>query len=101
MVKNWYRLRFYGVGSDPRPIKSPPPGPWWCTGSCDSLDDGDAYINVAYVKAKSFDKAEDIILKYWPDAYDIDESGGNGPPEFSDRFPAHEDWDIEKQKWKK
>jgi len=61
------RARFYSPfernDNDYRPIKFPPPHPYWCSGSND-----EAFVLVAY--ADNVDQ----ILEYWPEAEDIDYS---------------------------
>jgi hypothetical protein len=55
------RARFRANPDDYRPIKWPPPGPFWCTGS------GEDYsIVVAYVQS------EQQLLEFWPEAENID-----------------------------
>lgn len=73
------RARFRAHPDDPRPVKFPPPYPWWHTGS------GDDYsIVVAYADS------EDQILEYWPEATDID-AEERDEITYTDRFPKP-DW---------
>jgi hypothetical protein len=59
------RARFFTNGEDYRPVKFPPPHPYWCTGY--TIDDEDSQaIVVAYADS------EEQILEYWPDAENID-----------------------------
>ena len=56
------RYRFTTKEADYRPVKFPPPGPWWCTG----YDSSDNAILVCYLPSK-------VDLKeYWPEAENID-----------------------------
>jgi hypothetical protein len=77
---SWFRCRFDADLDDCRPVKFPPPGPFWRSGQ------GDGYsIVVAYVKHS------DEIREYWPEAENVDAH----PCEtitFSDRFPRPEWW---------
>lgn len=75
------RARFMANSEDYRPVKFPPPHPWWCTGY---TGDGSYSIVVAY--------ADDVnqIFEYWPEAKDID-SKEVSEYVFTDRFPKP-DW---------
>lgn len=76
---NWLRARFKANEEDYRPVKWPPPGPYWCTGY------GDGYsIVVAYVKSLK------ELRKYWPEAKDI-ETTKEKEIEYTERFPKP-DW---------
>jgi len=57
------RARFKANPDDYRPVKWPPPGPYWCTGYA---GDESHSIVVAYVAA------EDQVREFWPEAKDID-----------------------------
>lgn len=76
----WRRYRFKANYDDSRPVKFPPPGPWWESGF------GDDYsIVVAYLPARVDPK------KYWPEASEItftDETEIH----FSGRFPRPDWW---------
>lgn len=77
------RARFKVNGADYRPVKFPPPHPYWCTGYA---GDGSYAIVVAYADN------EDQVREYWPEAAEIDAE----PAEryiFTDRFPKP-DWLI-------
>jgi Ni/Co efflux regulator RcnB len=78
-VKHWRRHRFYTSSEDYRPIKWPPPGPYWCSGETD-----DAFILIAYIPQNV--KLED----YWPEA-ERAEFTDEDEIIFSDRF-AKPDW---------
>lgn len=87
MSKKWIRVRFQTKEEDFRPIKWPPVGPYWCSGS------GDDYsILIAYVRE------EKQILEYWPEAYDMDFE--ETELVFSTRFPCPIWWDEAKQSFK-
>ena len=75
MNQNWLRCRFKANVDDYRPIKFPPPGPYWCSG--ETLDNA---ILVAYVRDLN------QITEYWPEAEDI-ESVEQTEIVFTDRFP--------------
>ena len=61
MDSKWMRVRFHANEGDYRPIKWPPPGPYWCSG------EGDDYsIIVAYVRTQK------QIKEFWPEASEID-----------------------------
>ncbi len=72
----WMRYRFYTSETDERPIKFPPPGPWWCTGT---TGEGNAII-VAYLPAGV------VLREYWPEAWEVDIEPKD-EIEYSDRFP--------------
>lgn len=85
----WLRLRFKVPDADYRPITWPCSGPFWCSGY---TGDGETSIVIAFVR-KRFE-----VKKYWPDAFEIEESGEQGGPiTFSDRFPKPDYWDEEKE----
>lgn len=71
---SWMRHRFKANEDDYRPVKFPPPGPYWCTGYGEGCSVVVAYLPVG-VKVK----------EWWPEALDIDSEPCAGP-EFSDRF---------------
>lgn len=87
-MANWYRIRFLQPTEDYRPIKFPPPGPFWCSGyACDEL--GETPILIAYVK----DPAQ--ILEFWPEALFPEEQTFTQEcekVEFSDRFSKPDWW---------
>lgn len=58
---NWERHRFKANEEDYRPVKFPPPGPYWCTGF------GEDYsVIVAYLPEG------EPVTDWWPEARDID-----------------------------
>ena len=75
-----FRSRFQANAEDYRPVKFPPPHPFWCTGYA---GDESYSIIVAYVDS------EDQLLEYWPEAENIDLSEAD-EYFFSDRFPKPE-----------
>jgi hypothetical protein len=82
--KKYNRIRFHANCEDWRPVIFPPLGPYWCSGT------GDDYsIIVAYVPCT--DDWQDELLKYWPEAVNIDLMQESIDIRFSDRFPKP-DW---------
>lgn len=80
VMPRWHRYRFHANEDDPRPVKFPPPGPWWHTGS------GDGYaIVVAYLPPKA------NLTDYWPEAAEVDYTEENELT-FTDRFPKPDWW---------
>lgn len=75
------RARFRVNPDDYRPVKFPPPHPYWCTGQA---GDGSYAILVAYADN------EDQLREFWPDAHDI-EAQERHSYAFTDRFPKP-DW---------
>lgn len=83
MKTKWNRWRFKAYVEDYRPIKFPPPGPYWCSG------EGDGYhILVAYFPVE---KTWEDIMEYWPEGTDFDLMKSDCEITFSDRF-AKPDW---------
>lgn len=90
----WLRVRFaiheqpLGEG-DSRPVKFPPPGPYWVSGYGQGPDN--AYYDILIAFVPSLEK----LLEYWPDA-DLDWPGSDVQPRaeitFSDRFPKPSWW---------
>ena len=78
--EKWVRHRFRANDVDYRPMKWPPPGPYWCTGY------GNGYSTVIAYAPDGQD-----IREWWPEATDID-SDLPGALVFSDRFPEPEWW---------
>ncbi len=78
----WRRYRFQANIADPRPVKFPPPGPWWCTGTSDTYS-----IVVAYLPPN------ESLTDWWPEAAQI-ESTEHDEIQFSSRFPRP-DWYVE------
>ncbi len=76
----WKRHRFTQPTEDYRPIKFPPPGPYWCSG----YDSKDNAILIAYLPSKA------KLIDWWPEAQD-DEYTDESEVVFSDRFPRP-DW---------
>ena len=79
-MKYW-RVRFYSDADDFRPLKFPPPGPWWCSG----YDSKGRAILIAYLPNKR------DLKRLWPEA-EVDEWYGKMPIKFSERFPAPDYW---------
>jgi hypothetical protein len=57
------RARFQANYEDYRPVKWPPPGPYWCSGYA---GDETYSIVIAYINN------EDEIIEFWPEASAID-----------------------------
>lgn len=76
----WVWTRFRADEDDYRPVKFPPPGPYWCSGY------GDGYsIVVAYLRPG------DDVKEWWPEASAVDTKD---IPEikFAGRFPKPYWW---------
>ena len=98
----WMRLRFETNKEDFRPIKWPPPGPYWCSGYLCDIDGYQNAIIVAFIpldpSTKDDDRisfAENIVREFWPEANNIETSGTQWRDiiEFYDRFPCPNWWD--------
>jgi len=74
------RARFKANPEDYRPVKFPPPYPFWCSGYPE-----DHSIVVAYADS------EKQILEFWPEATDI-EATEEDEIIFSERFPKPDWW---------
>jgi len=74
------RARFEANFDDYRPVKFPPPHPFWCTGHA-----GDESHSIVVAYADS----EEQILEFWPEAAQIDSEEAS-EYFFSDRFPKPE-----------
>lgn len=83
MCQAWVRLRFCTRADDWRPLRFPPPGPYWNSGYGDDYN-----IMVAYFPLNE----EPTLMEYWPDAYEIDMTLECGKIRFSKRFPRPEWW---------
>jgi hypothetical protein len=79
----WVRYRFKVEGDDYRPVKFPPPGPYWCTGSA---GDGSYSTIVAYLPRG------ESVTEWWPEAGEDDATGAHDTLEFTDRFPCPKWW---------
>jgi len=74
-METWMRYRFHANGDDYRPVKFPPPGPFWCTGY------GDGYaVIVAYLPLLT------PLKDYWPEASEISATE-HTEIIYTDRFP--------------
>lgn len=76
------RARFKADIADYRPVKWPPPGPFWCTGY-----DGEESHSIVVAYADN----EDQIREFWPEANDIDSEEASEYV-FTDRFPEPAWW---------
>ncbi len=81
MSKPWKRYRFHTDATDCRPVKFPPPGPWWRSG----FNSNDNLILVAYLPSDT------DILEFWPEAFLIEFEEVDGVA-FTDRFPEPRWW---------
>ena len=82
---NWLRIRFEQPTQDFRPVKFPPPGPYWCSGhSC--TDEGDTPILIAYLKT------EEQLKEYWTEAQNISLTEECDHITFTTRFPKPKWW---------
>lgn len=84
-MSKWIRHRFHANEDDPRPVKFPPPGPWWHTGS------GDGYSTVVAYLPPGVDVTSDDL---WPEAAEID-SEGCEEIMYTSRFPRPSWWSGE------
>lgn len=76
----WLRARFHANPDDYRPVKWPPPGPYWCSG------EGDGYsVVVAYLRP------EDRVTDWWPEASEVDTEEADAIV-FTGRFPRPDWW---------
>lgn len=82
------RVRFMANVEDYRPIKFPPPHPWWCTGY--TAHDGNPII-VAYADDKEY------IFEFWPEATELDIIEDVEEYCFTGRFPEPA-WFTENEK---
>lgn len=79
---NWIRARFKANFDDPRPVKWPPPGPFWVTGSAVTED---------YATVVAYFKNENQFKEFWPEAEDIDYQRVDEII-FTDRFEKPDWW---------
>lgn len=77
----WRRYRFHANEDDPRPVKFPPPGPFWVSGY------GEDYaVVVAYLPHWA------DLHDFWPEASDVTVQE-RAEITFTDRFPSPKWWD--------
>lgn len=76
------RARFKANYEDSRPVKFPPPYPWWESGF--AADESHSIV-------VAFADSEDQIREYWPEATDIEAVEVEGVT-FSDRFTKPDWW---------
>jgi hypothetical protein len=81
-MSKWLRARFHANEEDSRPVKFPPPGPFWET----STVGGYATV-VAYVRNLS------EVTEYWPEASSIQFEEGDEIL-FTERFPKPDWWSL-------
>jgi hypothetical protein len=77
---SWIRHRFRANYPDYRPVKFPPPGPYWCSGT------GDDYSIVIAYLPETVD-----VREFWPEASQV-ESEPSERIVFTDRFPRPNWW---------
>ena len=82
------RCRFKANHDDPRPVKFPPPHPWWCTGYA-----GDDSYSIVVAYADN----EDQIKEYWPEAAELD-SEETIAYFFNSRFPKPDWFELQENK---
>lgn len=80
------RARFRANGEDPRPVKFPPPHPFWISGY--GVNSG-GEVTEAIVIAFADNEAQ--IKEYWPEADEIDAEEVEEVT-FTDRFPKPDWW---------
>jgi hypothetical protein len=80
--RKWVRHRFKANGDDYRPVKFPPPGPYWCSG----YDCAQSAVLIAYLPAGV------SVHDYWPEAHDFSFSEPAEEVVFTDRFRKPEWW---------
>jgi hypothetical protein len=91
-MSKWHRVRFMTTAvDDPRPVKFPPPGPFWVTGQ-GGWDDKEYATIVAYFP----DGREGELHDFWPEAETDDWDGYDhqlrDQIEFTDRFKKPDWW---------
>jgi len=89
--EKWIRARFNANYDDSRPVKWPPPGPFWESGF--AADESYSVV-VAYVKEES------QIAEFWPEANKIT-TEENVALVFTDRFPEPDWWSALKSPGRK
>lgn len=81
----WRRWRFQSDSDDPRPVRFPPPGPYWISGE---MANGN-YILIAYLP-------EDVSLRdYWPEA-ESEEFTEEEMITWTSRFPQPSWWHAQR-----
>jgi len=81
------RHRFMTNADDFRPVKFPPPGPYWCSGY--RFDDDEPRNNHAIVIAIL--PKDEPLATWWPDAEDV-ETTEIDVITFTERFPRPTWW---------
>ena len=81
-MSKWIRARFHANYEDSRPVKWPPPGPFWESGFA---------ANEEYSVVIAYVKTEDQIKEFWPEADNIDATHGESIV-FSGRFQKPSWW---------
>ena len=88
MTDDWMRVRFRANEDDYRPVRFPPPGPYWCSGYGGDYGDGFSIV-VAYVRTIS------DVVEFWPEASAIDILEESTAITFSERFGCPKWWTAE------
>lgn len=83
----WLRSRFVVEHPDYRPLKWPPPGPYWCTG----YNSEDWPIVVAYTRTR------EQVVEFWPEAIVDDNPEECDAILFTSRFPRPDWWPKSEQ----
>lgn len=78
----WKRYRFHANFDDPRPVKFPPPGPWWESGFAANEEYS---VVVAYLPSAA------KLGHYWPEASEVTFTEET-EIHFTDRFPKPDWW---------
>ena len=81
-----FRVRFYVNPRDPRPVKWPPPGPFWVSGFSVGGRMPEQVVVIAYVERL------EQVREYWPEAR-IDSFQVVDEVRFSSRFPKPDWWE--------
>lgn len=82
-AKRWVRHRFHANGEDSRPVRFPPPGPWWESGF--AFDESYSIV-IAYLPEG------EAVTEWWPEATEIDSAEPVDRITYTERFPKPEWW---------
>lgn len=78
----WERHRFKANGDDYRPVKFPPPGPYWCTGTA---------LDCSYAVVVAYLPPGEKLTDWWPEADEV-ESEPREAITYTDRFARPRWW---------
>lgn len=87
----WVWYRFHTDEEDFRPMKFPPPGPFWCTG-CSGW--GSTEENPGYSIVVAYLPPDANLYEWWPDATEVYQEGRT-EIRFTERFPQPDWWPPE------